>query len=97
MDNTERTKKIGPPLSGGAVSSDPEEARGTRAALLLCRTLALGIIRKRYPDALTTGCCGLGERRVIMNLLFEWTDPETVRRAGGEQVIEDAIQRGREG
>ena len=95
--NANRSPLADPPLSGGAVSSDQEEARLHRAAFLLCRTLALGILRKRYPEAIHAGTCGLGERRVIMNLLFEWTDPETVRLAGGEDVIEAAILRGREG
>ena len=96
MDNQKARPSSVSDLSSDAPLSKMESDRRS-AAVLLCRTLALGILRKRYPEAIESGICGIAERRVIMNLLLEWTDSETVNQAGGDQVIEEAIQRGQQG
>ena len=96
MDNQKPRLSSVSDLTSDAPLSKIEDDRRS-AAVLLCRTLALGILRKRYPEAIESGTCGLSERRAIMKLLLEWTDSETVNHAGGDDVIELAIQRAQQG
>ena len=96
MKNKIQTHLSDPPLSGGTVSHQIETARRTSAALLLT-TLALGIIRKRYPHLVDAPVSSpsISERRDILNLLLKMTDSQTVNLAGRDHVIDLAIDYGR--
>jgi hypothetical protein len=95
--NANRSTLADPTLSGRAVPSEAGEETGqSPAAVLLCQTLALGIIRYRYAHLLEPGVtASLGERRRILDLLLSMTDPVTVDLAGRDHVIDLAIRRGR--
>lgn len=83
-------------MSGRAVSLEAEADRRS-AAVLLLTTLALGVMRKKYPHLVDAPCAppSLSERRDILNLLLRMTDELTVNLAGRDRVIDLAIQRGR--
>lgn len=97
MDNNKRDFLIDRPVSGRAVSLESEADRRT-AAVLLMTTLCLGVIRKRFPHLVDSPIAppSLGERREIMDRLLRMTDSQTLMLAGRDQVIELAIQRGRD-
>jgi hypothetical protein len=96
MDSWKRNSRIDRPLSGRAASLEAEADRRS-AAVLLVRTLALGIMRKKYPHLLDPPFAppSLSERREILNLLLRMTDSQTVNLAGRDHVIDLAIERGR--
>ena len=96
MKNKIQTHLSDPPLSGGTLSHQIETDR-RKSAVLLLTTLALGIIRKRYPHLVDAPVSppSICERREILNLLLRMTDESTVNLAGRDHVIDEAIARGR--
>ena len=96
MDYSKRNSRMDRPWSGRADSLEAEADRRS-AAVLLLTTLALGVMRKKYPHLLDAPCGppSLSERRDILNLLLRMTDSETVNLAGRDHVIDLAIERGR--
>jgi hypothetical protein len=96
MDNTKRNSRTDRPLSGRAASLEAEADRRS-AGVLLLTTLALGVMRKKYPHVLDPPYAppSLSERRDILNLLLRMTDSQTLNLAGRDHVIDEAIRRGR--
>ena len=96
MPSPKKTHLSGPTLSVGTVSHQVETDR-RKSAVLLLTTLALGIIRKRYPPLVDAPVSSpsICERRDILNLLLRMTDENTVNLAGRDYVIDEAIARGR--
>jgi len=96
MDNSNHDSRNDRPWSGRAASLAADADRRS-AAVLLLTTLALGVMRKKYPHLVDAPCAtpSLSERREILNLLLRMTDDNTVNLAGRDHVIDLAIERGR--
>jgi len=96
MSDTKKSFMSESPLSGDAHFQKIEADRRS-AAVLLLTTLALGVIRKKFPHLVDAPISppSIAERREIMNLLLKMTDAHTLALGGRDHVIDEAIKRGK--